>query len=170
MFPRLRLEVCNIDTMYDREQRIDDDYIVVCLTCYPSPPHIRRSMWHVSDRFQSSSTSDERNHVKLHSILPHQKAPKLRFVSSVEFRNSSGKSLSPRFSLYIMYLLWSLEDFIFPSSNMVQYLNITSKETDELNKFIEIYFERLNFPQLSSFLRIKVLLLNRLIRSSISKI
>jgi len=52
-------------------------------------------MWHVSDRFQPSSTSDERNHVKLHPILPHQKAPKLRFVSSVEFRNSSGKSPVP---------------------------------------------------------------------------
>lgn len=121
MFPRLRFEVCNIDTMYNREQRIDDDYIVVCFTCYPSP-HIRRSVWHVSDRFQSSSTSDERNHVKLHSILPHQKAPKLRFVSSVEFRNSSGKSSQlPRFSLYMIHLLiYPLED----SLSFFQY-NIT---------------------------------------------
>lgn len=145
--------MCNIDTMYDREQRIDDDYyIVVCLTCYPSP-HIRRSMWHVSDRFQSSSTSDERNHVKLHSILPHQKAPKLRFGSSVEFRNSSGKSPVPALA-YIRYLLTCpLEDSIFPSSNMVQYLNITAK-INELKKFTKIYSTRLNFPQ-SSFYRIK---------------
>ncbi|EGI65756.1 Protein unc-80-like protein, partial [Acromyrmex echinatior] len=51
-----------------------------------------------TDRFQSSSTSDERNHVKLHSILPHQKAPKLRFVSSVEFRNSSGETVTGQLS------------------------------------------------------------------------
>ncbi|XP_071635615.1 protein unc-80 homolog isoform X3 [Temnothorax longispinosus] len=51
-----------------------------------------------TDRFQSSSTSDERNHVKLHSILPHQKAPKLRFVSSVEFRNSSGETMTGQLS------------------------------------------------------------------------
>ncbi|XP_014469276.1 PREDICTED: protein unc-80 homolog isoform X4 [Dinoponera quadriceps] len=49
-------------------------------------------------RFQPSSTSDERNHVKLHPILPHQKAPKLRFVSSVEFRRSSGETLTSQLS------------------------------------------------------------------------
>ncbi|EFN65650.1 Uncharacterized protein KIAA1843 [Camponotus floridanus] len=51
-----------------------------------------------TDRFQPSSTSDERNHVKLHPILPHQKAPKLRFVSSVEFRNSSGETVTSQLS------------------------------------------------------------------------
>ncbi|XP_032667266.1 protein unc-80 homolog isoform X6 [Odontomachus brunneus] len=51
-----------------------------------------------TDRFQPSSTSDERNHVKLHPILPHQKAPKLRFVSSVELRNSSGETLTSQLS------------------------------------------------------------------------
>ncbi|KYN10340.1 Protein unc-80 like protein, partial [Trachymyrmex cornetzi] len=60
-------------------------------TCVEQPPS-------TTDRFQSSSTSDERNHVKLHSILPHQKAPKLRFVSSVEFRNSSGETVTGRLS------------------------------------------------------------------------
>ncbi|XP_070172138.1 protein unc-80 homolog isoform X4 [Polyergus mexicanus] len=51
-----------------------------------------------TDRFQPSSTSDERNHVKLHPILPHQKTPKLRFVSSVEFRNSSGETVTSQLS------------------------------------------------------------------------
>ncbi|XP_025991095.1 protein unc-80 homolog isoform X7 [Solenopsis invicta] len=60
-------------------------------TCAEQPPS-------TTDRFQSSSTSDERNHVKLHSILPHQKAPKLRFVSSVEFRNSSGETVTGQLS------------------------------------------------------------------------
>ena len=68
----------------------------VCfLSCFPL--HTRRSMWHVSDRSQPSSTSDERNHVKPHpTILLQQKAPKLRFVSSVEFRHSSGKFPKPK--------------------------------------------------------------------------
>ncbi|XP_067205239.1 protein unc-80 homolog isoform X2 [Linepithema humile] len=51
-----------------------------------------------TDRFQPSSTSDERNHVKLHPLLPHHKAPKLRFVSSVEFRNSSGETVTSQLS------------------------------------------------------------------------
>lgn len=98
-------KMCNIDAMYNCEH-IDVITISWCglSTCYPSP-HIRRSMWHVSDRFQPSSTSDERNHVKLHPILPHQKAPKLRFVSSVEFRNSSGKSPNPCLAIHIHILI-----------------------------------------------------------------
>ncbi|XP_072743186.1 protein unc-80 homolog isoform X2 [Anoplolepis gracilipes] len=61
-------------------------------TCVEQPPST------TTDRFQPSSTSDERNHVKLHPILPHQKAPKLRFVSSVEFRNSSGETVTSQLS------------------------------------------------------------------------
>lgn len=59
-------------------------------------------MWHVSDKSQPPSTSDERNHVKPHPILTHQKAPKLRFLSSVEFRHSSGKFRAPVPSKYII--------------------------------------------------------------------
>ncbi|XP_011346095.1 protein unc-80 homolog isoform X3 [Ooceraea biroi] len=51
-----------------------------------------------TDRSQPSSTSDERNHIKLHPILPHQRAPKLRFVSSVEFRHSSGETVTSQLS------------------------------------------------------------------------
>ncbi|XP_035727921.1 protein unc-80 homolog isoform X2 [Vespa mandarinia] len=51
-----------------------------------------------TDRSQPSSTSDERNHVKPHPILLHQKAPKLRFVSSVEYRNSSGETVTNQLS------------------------------------------------------------------------
>ncbi|CAD1469098.1 unnamed protein product, partial [Heterotrigona itama] len=47
---------------------------------------------------QPSSTSDERNHVKPHPILTHQKAPKLRFLSSVEFRHSSGETVTSQLS------------------------------------------------------------------------
>lgn len=112
-------KMCNIDVMYDREQHIGVitiSWCGLCLTCYPSP-HIRRSMWHVSDRFQPSSTSDERNHVKLHPILPHQKAPKLRFVSSVEFRNSSGKSLNPCLAIHDILIIVSFSRpyFLLPT-------------------------------------------------------
>ncbi|XP_026299997.1 protein unc-80 homolog isoform X8 [Apis mellifera] len=51
-----------------------------------------------TDRSQPSSTSDERNHVKPHPILTHQKAPKLRFLSSVEFRHSSGETVTSQLS------------------------------------------------------------------------
>ncbi|XP_031838287.1 unc80, NALCN channel complex subunit isoform X5 [Nomia melanderi] len=52
----------------------------------------------VTDKSQPPSTSDERNHVKPHPILTHQKAPKLRFLSSVEFRHSSGETLTSQLS------------------------------------------------------------------------
>ncbi|XP_046742575.1 uncharacterized protein LOC124409181 [Diprion similis] len=55
-------------------------------------------MWHVSDRSQPSSANDEHNNVKSHPILPHQKTSKLRFVSSVEFRHSSGETLTTQLS------------------------------------------------------------------------
>lgn len=58
-------------------------------------------MSHVSDRSQPSSTNDERNHVKPHPILTHQKAPKLRFLSSVEFRHSSGKFRATLLNKYV---------------------------------------------------------------------
>ncbi|XP_034179249.1 unc80, NALCN channel complex subunit isoform X3 [Osmia lignaria lignaria] len=51
-----------------------------------------------TDRSQPSSTNDERNHVKPHPILTHQKAPKLRFLSSVEFRHSSGETMTSQLS------------------------------------------------------------------------
>ncbi|XP_076295581.1 unc80, NALCN channel complex subunit isoform X10 [Lasioglossum baleicum] len=51
-----------------------------------------------TDKSQPSSTSDERNHVKPHPILTHQKAPKLRFLSSVEFRHSSGETMTSQLS------------------------------------------------------------------------
>lgn len=73
-------------------------------------------MWHVSDRSQPSSTNDEHNNVKSHTILPHQKTSKLRFVSSVAFRHSSGKSLLPplfQISLAAARQIPSLPMFIF---------------------------------------------------------
>ncbi|XP_043521274.1 protein unc-80 homolog isoform X3 [Frieseomelitta varia] len=51
-----------------------------------------------TDKSQPSSTNDERNHVKPHPILTHQKAPKLRFLSSVEFRHSSGETVTSQLS------------------------------------------------------------------------
>ncbi|XP_076677709.1 unc80, NALCN channel complex subunit isoform X4 [Andrena cerasifolii] len=51
-----------------------------------------------TDRSQPSSTSDERNHVKPHPILTQQKAPKLRFLSSVECRHSSGETVTSQLS------------------------------------------------------------------------
>nr|XP_033339451.1 protein unc-80 homolog isoform X5 [Megalopta genalis] len=51
-----------------------------------------------TDKSQPPSTSDERNHVKPHPILTHQKAPKLRFLSSVEFRHSSGETMTSQLS------------------------------------------------------------------------
>ncbi|XP_063984989.1 protein unc-80 homolog isoform X3 [Diachasmimorpha longicaudata] len=53
----------------------------------------------VPDRSQSSSTaSDERNHVKHHVNLQHQKTSKLRFVSSVEYRHISGEIVTSQLS------------------------------------------------------------------------
>ncbi|XP_053975913.1 protein unc-80 homolog [Hylaeus volcanicus] len=51
-----------------------------------------------TDKSQPPSTSDERNHVKPHPILTHQKAPKLRFLSSIEFRHSSGETMTSQLS------------------------------------------------------------------------
>ncbi|XP_046741954.1 protein unc-80 homolog isoform X2 [Diprion similis] len=51
-----------------------------------------------TDRSQPSSANDEHNNVKSHPILPHQKTSKLRFVSSVEFRHSSGETLTTQLS------------------------------------------------------------------------
>lgn len=46
-------------------------------------------MLHVSDRSQQSSISDEHG---IHKSDSQQRAHKLRFVSSVELRHSSGNS------------------------------------------------------------------------------
>ncbi|XP_066582663.1 protein unc-80 homolog [Prorops nasuta] len=51
-----------------------------------------------TDRSQPPSTSAESNHVKPHPILCRQKTPKLRFVSSVEFRHSSGETVTSQLS------------------------------------------------------------------------
>lgn len=125
--------------MYDCEQCVAVITISWCglsYTCYPSP-HTRRSMWHVSDRFQPSSTSDERNYVKLHPILPHQKAPKLRFVSSVELRNSSGKSPVPALTdTYTRYTYWH-----WSSGDPVSNFSICSiQETQGKCKIVEISY------------------------------
>lgn len=54
--------------------------VVVCVSCL-----------HVSDRSQQSSVSDEHAIPSKPETLFQHKAHKLRFVSSVEFRHSSGK-------------------------------------------------------------------------------
>ncbi|XP_034937651.1 protein unc-80 homolog isoform X5 [Chelonus insularis] len=50
-----------------------------------------------ADKFQST-TSDERNDLKPHPPLTRQKTPKLRFVSSVEFRHASGETVTSQLS------------------------------------------------------------------------
>lgn len=57
--------------------------------------HVHRPLACVSDRSRHSSASDE--HIaqmqKTESLSSQQRAQKLRFVSSVEFRHSSGKPI-----------------------------------------------------------------------------
>lgn len=70
---------------------------------YVFPLYVCRPLACVSDRSRLSSGSDE-HIVQMHkteSINSQQRAQKLRFVSSVEYRHSSGKTAYIYFTVYV---------------------------------------------------------------------
>lgn len=150
VFPRLRLEVCNIDTMYDRETTYRDKMITiswsVLLVTPPLILDVRCGMFQIDSNHLLAMNVTMLSFI-LSYLTKRRQSCALSLPQSIETHqvNSQPPRPPPCFSLYTIYLLTCLlED---PSSffqHMVQYLNIIAK-VNELKKFTEIYSTKLNF-------------------------